>query len=142
MNKHNFPFGYVVSSFDLYGRGLYIPIEVFNTIGLFNNLRFKHRGDMDLPLRAKKAGFDLLVCYDAIVYELPEFTYSLDIKTKISFREAINLLTDFRSSNNLRLIFYYSLVATNNPVQFVVFFTSNLFYNLRRVFWRAINPFA
>jgi len=141
VNRNRFPAGHVVPSFDLYGRGLYIPVGVFSKVGLFNNKRFKHRGDMDLPLRAKKAGYNLLVCYDAVVYELPEFTYSLDIKQKISIKEAMYLLTDFRSSNNIKLIFYYSLVATNNPIQFVVFFSSNLFYNLRRVLWRVLTPF-
>ncbi|HMF69866.1 MAG TPA: glycosyltransferase family 2 protein [Flavitalea sp.] len=137
-DKTKFPLGFVSQSFDLYGRGLYIPIAVFKKIGLFNNTNFKHRGDMDIPLRAKKAGFHLLVSYDALVYELPEHTYSLDIKTSVSFKEAFKLLTDFRSSNNLKFIYQYSLIATDNPFQFIVFFTSNLFYNVRRVGWRLV----
>jgi len=138
-NRSNFPKGYLATSFDLYGRGLYIPMDVFEKIGLFNQQQFKHRGDMDIPLRAKKAGFKLLVCYDALVYELPQATYGLDIKKKISLAEGYKQLTDFRSSNNLKFIYYYSLNATNNPVQFTVFYISNLFYNLRRVCWRVLS---
>ncbi|SDE01057.1 Glycosyltransferase, GT2 family [Mucilaginibacter pineti] len=138
-DKTKFPPGFVSQSFDLYGRGLYIPIAVFKKIGLFNNANFKHRGDMDIPLRAKKAGFSLLVSYDALVYELPEHTYGLDIKKSVSFKEAVKLLTDFRSSNNIKFIYQYSLIATNNAFQFTVFFMSNLFYNVRRVGWRLVS---
>jgi N-acetylglucosaminyl-diphospho-decaprenol L-rhamnosyltransferase len=141
LNKQQFPKGYVTPSFDLYGRGLYIPATVFRQIGLFNYKQFKHRGDMDIPLRAKKAGFKLLVSYDAIVYEFPEHAFGLDSKKKISFKEAYKAMTDFRSSNNIKFVYYYSLQATHNPLQFLVFFSSNLFLNMRRICWRMLNQY-
>ncbi|HMI01440.1 MAG TPA: glycosyltransferase family 2 protein [Pedobacter sp.] len=142
LSKYRFPKGYVTPSFDLYGRGIYIPVGVFQKIGLFNQDQFKHRGDMDIPLRAKKAGFKLLVSYDAMVYEFPEHAFGLDSKKKISLKEAFKALTDFRSSNNLKFVYYYSLQATRNPLQFTVFFCSNLFYNMRRICWRVVNQYV
>lgn len=140
--RNRFIKGYVTPSFDLYGRGLFIPASVFKTVGLFNAKGFKHRGDMDVPLRAKKAGFQLLVSYDAIVYELPQMTFSLDVKRKITFKEAYKLLTDFRSSNNFGFIYRYSKAATNNPFQFAVFFFSSLFYHLRGISRRLVRHYA
>jgi GT2 family glycosyltransferase len=130
--------GFVIDSFDLYGRGLYIPIEVFQQLGLFDEKRFRHRGDMDIPLRAKKAGFRLLVSYDAIVYELPEHSFALDSKKKLTFREIYKSLTDFRSSNNINFIYNYSDIATHGKLQFVVFFLSNFYYNFRGICWRYL----
>ena len=142
LSKQSFPKGHVVPSFDLYGRGLYIPATVFQKIGLFNQEQFKHRGDMDIPLRAKKAGFKLLVSYDAIVYEFPEHAFGLDSQKKISWKEAYKAMTDFRSSNNVKFVYYYSQIATTNPLQFSVFFASNLFYNMRRICWRLVNQYT
>lgn len=140
--RSQFSSGHVEPSFDLYGRGLYIPVEVFNEIGLFDQNSFKHRGDMDIPLRAKHKGYQLLVSYDAIVYELPQLTFGLDVKKKIDFKEAYQLLTDFRSSSNFGFIYSYSKIATRNPLQFAVFLFSSTFFHLRRVSWRLLNNYV
>ncbi len=133
--------GHVEPSFDLYGRGLYLPLEVFREVGLFDQKSFKHRGDMDLPLRAKRHGFRLLVSYDAVVYELPQLTYGLDVKQKINLKEAYKILTDFRSSSNVKFMYNYSKIATRHPLQFAVFLFSNAFYHFRRVSWRLLNNY-
>lgn len=138
MPRDIFKSGFVIDSFDLYGRGLYIPIEVFDALGLFNAKKFKHRGDLDLPLRAKKAGFNLLVSYDAIVYELPQYSFALDSKRHLSLKDIYRSLFDFRSSNSLSFIYNYSRIATKNPLQFIVFLLSNLFYNIRGIAWRYL----
>ncbi|EOR95051.1 putative glycosyltransferase [Arcticibacter svalbardensis MN12-7] len=132
---------YTVSSFDLYGRGLYIPYAVFRDLGLFNNKRFKHRGDMDLPLRAKKAGYKLLVSYDAIVYELPQHAYDLDGKQRLTFKEAYTLLTDFRSSYAIKHLYYYSVIATKDAFHFVPFFIGNFYFHLRTISWRVFKNY-
>ncbi|WP_158280820.1 glycosyltransferase family 2 protein [Pararcticibacter amylolyticus] len=132
----NFQKGYVTDSFDLYGRGLYIPVEVFHKTGLFDQKRFKHRGDLDIPLRAKKEGYHLLVSYDAIVYELPQHSFSLDSQEHLTLKDIYRSLTDFRSSNNIGFIYHYSLIATRSPLQFIIFFISNFYYNFRGICWR------
>lgn len=135
-SKSNIGRNYTIPSFDLYGRGLYIPKAVFDKIGLFNQQRFKHRGDMDIPLRAKKAGFKLLVTYDAIVYELPQHAYNLDGKQRITLKEAFVLFTDFRSSYAIKHAYYYSLIATTNVLQFISFFIFSVYSNAKRIGWR------
>jgi len=142
MPRKSVDLDYTVRSFDLYGRGLYIPVGVFLQVGLFDTRRFKHRGDMDLPLRAKKAGFDLRVSYGAIVFELPQHGYNLDLKETITFKEAYKLLTDFRSSYSLNHIFHYSVVATENTLEFIPFFLGNCFYHMRNVGWRLFKNYV
>ena len=52
----------------LSGMGVLIPAEVFEKIGLYNTKDFpQYFGDSDFSLRAKEAGYKLLVSGDAIV---------------------------------------------------------------------------
>lgn len=134
--RANFKPGFVAESFDLYGRGIYIPYEAIEKTGPVNYKQFRHRGDLDIPLRAKKAGFKLLVSYDAIVYELPQHSFALDSKQTLSFKEVLFALRSFKTSHNIGFILNYSKIATRNPFQFAVFFMSNLYLNLRRLGWR------
>jgi N-acetylglucosaminyl-diphospho-decaprenol L-rhamnosyltransferase len=129
--RSEFAKGHLEPSFYLSGRGLYVPVSVFREIGLFDEKSFKHRGDMDIPLRAKKAGYKLLVAYDAIVYELPQHTFGLDIKKKITAKELYKAMVDFRSSYSLGYIYNYSRIATNNALQFSVFFFCNFSFHMK-----------
>ncbi len=53
----------------LNGRGTLIPVEVFARIGLLDEKKMPQYGaDFDFSIRARKAGFQTLICYDAIVY--------------------------------------------------------------------------
>lgn len=51
------------------GRGVLIPINVFHEIGLYDFESFPHyMADEDFSLRAKKAGYSLLVSSQSVVY--------------------------------------------------------------------------
>lgn len=51
------------------GRGVLIPIEVFRKIGVYDDASFPHyMADEDFSLRAKKAGYGLLIATNAAVY--------------------------------------------------------------------------
>ena len=63
-----FPAGYTQNVSTLTGRGVLIPTAVFRDIGLYNEKHYKQGGDPELPCRARKKGYDLIVIYDAIVY--------------------------------------------------------------------------
>jgi len=55
-------FSGLLSSYTLPGRGMLIPRAVFDAIGLFDEKHFPHyAADEDFSLRAKKAGFDVLI---------------------------------------------------------------------------------
>ena len=114
-------------SFDLIGRGIYIPIEVFHEIGLFDYEHFKHRGDTELPLRAKKAGYKLLVTSRALVQEYTTATSSIDIKKKYSLKDFNAKFFDFRSSAYWKYRYYYGKILAKNPLQHMVFFTCRMF---------------
>ena len=50
------------------GRGMLVPTEVFNRIGLFDNKAYpQYAADFDFSLRARKAGYELLCCCDTAV---------------------------------------------------------------------------
>src|SRR5262249_22294655 len=51
----------------LTGRGTLIPVHVFHEIGLYDDKHFQQCGDTELPVRAKKVGYRLIVSYAAIV---------------------------------------------------------------------------
>lgn len=118
--------------FDLIGRGILIPVTVFNKIGLFDAKHFKHRGDTELPLRARKAGFKLMLSFIPLVYDMPDKTHGVDIKTKYTFKDIKPFFFDFRSSTYIKYRFYYSKIVADNPLQFLTFFCCSLMAHSRK----------
>lgn len=49
-------------------RGILVPVEVFQKIGLFSRMLPHHAADYDFSMRAKRRGFTLVMSYEAIVY--------------------------------------------------------------------------
>ncbi len=59
----------LISSDLLSGRGTLIPINVFRTVGVYNEVLLPHYGaDYEFVYRAKKKGFSVYTSTDAIVY--------------------------------------------------------------------------
>ncbi len=55
------------------GRGLFIPRQVFDSIGLFEEKKLPHyAADYDFTFHAGKAGFELYCNYDAVLYSFPK----------------------------------------------------------------------
>lgn len=52
----------------LSGRGTLVPIPVFRKIGLFRKILSHYAADYDFFIRAKKAGFKLLMSHKAVVF--------------------------------------------------------------------------
>ncbi|MFA4981709.1 MAG: glycosyltransferase family 2 protein [Candidatus Omnitrophota bacterium] len=52
----------------LVGRGMLIPVPVFEKIGFFDEALPQSAADEDFSINAKKAGFDLIVCAKSVVY--------------------------------------------------------------------------
>ncbi|WP_170971089.1 glycosyltransferase family 2 protein [Ilyomonas limi] len=84
------------------GRGVLIPIKVFKSIGLYDEVNFPHyRADHDFSLRAKKAGFDLFISSKAVVYSHTQET-GLKRKNYKSIIEYLKIsLTSMKSPVNL-----------------------------------------
>ncbi len=67
--KYGKKFSGLLPTLYLSGRGTIIPREVFEKIGFFDNVSFKHyAADYDFSLRAKYAGYELFVNSDTPVF--------------------------------------------------------------------------
>ncbi|MDI6716143.1 MAG: glycosyltransferase family 2 protein [Actinomycetota bacterium] len=100
-------------SFDvdvLPGRGTLIPIEVFKKIGNFNMRKLPHYGaDYEFMVRAKRAGFKLMVSHKARVYARSDITgFSAPGREIISIKECFNLL--FSKKSNINIYYYLNYV--------------------------------
>lgn len=135
-NISSFSPDYVTDSFDLIGRGILIPLEAFNKLGLYDQKHFKHRGDTEFPLRAKKAGMKLLVTYGAVVKEMRGETSNIDIKKHYTLWDFRKKFFDFRSSAYWKYRYYYSKINSETPLQFLIFFSCEIVANLKTYFCR------
>lgn len=93
----------------LTGMGVLIPADVFDKIGYFNRAEFpQYFGDAEFSVRAKNAGYELLVCPDARIYADVSAQWVLNQISKPTLRFPIELLTSIRSPYQLktRLLFY------------------------------------
>lgn len=127
----------LVESYNLIGRGLYIPASVFKKIGLFDQKHFKHRGDTELSLRAKNAGFKLYVSYKCLVYIFPEITSQIDTKIKYQLKDFSKRFFDFRSSAYWKYRFYFAKYQSNNLIQQYLFFSLDMISLLKDFFLRG-----
>ena len=113
-------------SSDLIGRGIFIPNQVIQKIGVFDERHFKHRGDTELPVRAKKAGYKLLVTYNALVHINPETTSEIDIKKRYTLKDFKSKFFDFRSSSYWKYRYYYTKYESDNFIQHMCFFVLDM----------------
>lgn len=89
------------------GRGTLVPIEVFQKVGNFDQRRLPHYGaDYEFTVRARRAGFRLVVSHSAKVYaKLNISGLHMPDRARLSLSECATLLTSRRSAANL---WYYS----------------------------------
>jgi GT2 family glycosyltransferase len=83
------------------GMGVLVPIEVFRTIGFFDEEAFPHyAGDEDLWLRARKVGFRLLVEPRSRVWVCAHNT-GLKLRQSSSLRAFVSTLFDRKFHGNI-----------------------------------------
>lgn len=84
------------------GRGLLISLEVFDTIGLFDEKSFPHyAADYDFTLRANKAGFGLFCSWDAIVEIYPDESGSVQIRNKKTVKNYFEHIFGMKGAANI-----------------------------------------
>ncbi|OGY79302.1 MAG: hypothetical protein A3B74_00435 [Candidatus Kerfeldbacteria bacterium RIFCSPHIGHO2_02_FULL_42_14] len=84
------------------GRGVLIPIEVFQKIGNYRKKWLPHYGaDYEFGFRAKKYGFPLALSYKAIVYLKDNLTGFRPKGNILSFAQAWKKLTHRKSPSNI-----------------------------------------
>jgi GT2 family glycosyltransferase len=99
-------------------RGLLIPRNVFETIGLFEEKKLPHyMADYDFTLQAKKRGFKVYCNFDAKVYTYPEEGGDRKIRKQKTLRNYVKHLFDIKGGGNLVNFIIYSF--RNCPPQYL-----------------------
>lgn len=129
---------HTVRSDTLTGRGVLFPIRVFKEVGNYDP-RITHRGDPELPRRAAKAGWGLLVYFGAVVYSYPvRANGNINEQESYRLKDFPKYYCDVRSSAHLPTIWRLSRSGTHSFFQAVVFFCCRvlcLSFHLLRYFW-------
>lgn len=85
------------------GRGLLIPKKVFDTVGVFDAVKFPHYyADYDFTYGAYKAGFKVFCNYDARIYTYPEESGMVAFRKGKSLKAYKNHLFSIRGGANLK----------------------------------------
>jgi len=93
-----------------HGRGLWVPKEVFNKIGLFDKDTFPHyMADFDFVYNAHKAGFEVFCNFDAFVYSYPEACGDKENKVQKNISKYYNHLFGVKGGGNLKNFTRYTL---------------------------------
>lgn len=134
-----FPIGYYTKVSILTGRGVLFPITVFQKVGLYNKEHYCHYGDTELPKRAEKFGYSLIVSYDAVVYSHPIRVISFSECDTYRLLDLKEYFFGIRSNANLKTRFWFAYDTSTNIFQGTVFFCCDfvrIFYHfLRRLSW-------
>ncbi|WKN40862.1 glycosyltransferase family 2 protein [Tunicatimonas pelagia] len=98
------------------GRGMLIPVEVFNKIGLFDFDRFpQYLADYDFSRRAIYAGYKLQVATKAIVMSVVENT-GVSYIMNPTWKTFLTSLKSIKSPNRLVTRYHYGMI--HSPLRF------------------------
>lgn len=124
------------------GRGTLIPVKVFEKIGLFDSFNFpQYSSDYDFSLRAKKNGYNLLVCSKAIVFsEVNEtgINFNYNKPTLLNF---IKSFYSIKSANNLKVRVRFAKKHADNWLIYIIFdilrLTGSFIKNIARYYKKS-----
>lgn len=118
------------------GRGLLIPVNVFEKIGLFDAKNFPHyAADYDFSLRSTKAGFGLYCSWDAVVEIFPDESGSVQLIKKKTVKNYFEHILGIKGAANIVVFVKYAF--KHCPLYALPFFlTIGL---VRRLFGYFIN---
>ncbi|RMG26296.1 MAG: glycosyltransferase family 2 protein [Bacteroidetes bacterium] len=108
------------------GRGVLIPQRVFREVGLYNEKHYQHRGDTEFPIRARRAGYQLLVAYDVPVFNYVEDGSHINHRKRFKPGAIKTFFFHVSSSFYLPCRFWFAYDTAPNPVQGTVFFVLDL----------------
>jgi N-acetylglucosaminyl-diphospho-decaprenol L-rhamnosyltransferase len=107
----------------LTGRGTLIPVQVFRDIGVYDDKHFQQCGDTELTVRAKKAGYRLIVSYSAIVKSPLTTSDHLNVSDHYSLKDLRPYFLGIRSNCRLKYRFFFSLKTATSTLQLISFLT-------------------
>ncbi len=138
---------YFVESDFLTGRGTLVPVEVFKQIGLYDDRHFQQCGDTELPLRAVKKGYRLLVFYGAVIFSHVKGGDLINVSESYRISDLKRYFFDVKSNARLKYRFYFAKSALGeNCFRFIVYLIcdfARLSYSFVRkiIYRRSINGF-
>lgn len=115
-----------VESDSLPGRGTLIPMRVFDEVGLFDSKRFAHyMADIEFSVRAKKAGYRLIVNTKSVVYEYKKET-GLFISQQPTWTDFVKSFTSIRSPTNLTVRYNFAIAHSKTKLLYFLFDVSRI----------------
>ncbi len=100
------------------GRGLVIPVKVFEKIGLYDSKNFPQTvADNDFAFRAVNNGFKIYINYDAKIKTFPNESAVERLWKNRSFKNYYNHLFSLRGGGNL--IFFTKVTIKNCPKRYL-----------------------
>lgn len=110
-----------VESQSLPGRGTLIPMAVFDKVGLFDSKRFVHyMADIEFAIRARKAGYRLIINTNSVVYEFVKAT-GIQVEKGVSLRQFISGFTSVKSPTNLRVRYNFAMAHSKTKLLYFAF---------------------
>ncbi|WP_128547754.1 glycosyltransferase family 2 protein [Larkinella soli] len=105
-----------LESHSLPGRGTLIPLYVFDTIGLYDSRRFIHyMSDIEFSVRARKAGFPLIVNVKSVVHEYVRAT-GLFVAQGVSWKQFFSSFSSIKSPTNLKTRYHFALAHSKTKL--------------------------
>jgi len=126
------------------GRGVLIPRQVFDSVGLMDEKGLPHYGaDNDFYLRCKSSGYHLLIANRAIVYVDKAQTTAAAKIGKLTMRQFLATLRDRKSHRNLPELMVHFRKHYPIPGLYLVGVTLNILrYTSIYFLFRIANVFA
>ena len=121
----SFPEGFYVEVSFLTGRGVLIPSKVFRDVGLYK-AHYVQCGDPELTVRAAKAGYRLIVSYDAVVFSYPADKDHINSKTEYRLSDLATYFGDIRSHFHLRTKFWFAYDTASSLPQGMVYYVCDV----------------
>ena len=110
-----------LESHSLPGRGTLIPMSVFDNIGLFDSERYVHyMSDIEFSVRARKAGYRLIVSVPSVVHEYVEAT-GIQVERNVSLKEFIAGFTSIKSPTNLKARYHFAITHSKTKLLYFCF---------------------
>jgi len=102
------------------GRGLLVPRNVFQSIGLFDERHLPHYlADFDFTCRAKRRGFEIFCNYDAKLFVYVDESGDKQILREKNFKNYYNHLFGIKGAGNLKNFSIYTV--RNSPIFMIPF---------------------
>lgn len=122
----SFEDGYSLKVSLLTGRGVLIPVNAFRDLGLYRVEHYKQYGDIEFSKRAERAGYNLIVSYDLIVYSQPLKVNSIQREKAYHLKDLNDYFFNVRSNTNLKFRFWLAYDTAPNWFQGSIFFLFDL----------------